>query len=150
MNLNRISVGWIVCASLALVAVVVVGWRMMPRSSDGAPFDNGFTSNISYPYTASPERERQIRDNYTRIRPGSSLSEVTFDMGTPDETRSLFDPFVLGRMERVGTTYWYFIEKKDPRNNLSARVVRVSFDLSGRVRAVDGWGLEKTSPKLIP
>jgi hypothetical protein len=95
--------------------------------------------NVSYPYRATPEWEKQIRAGRERIVPGMTMVQVESVLGTADEVHPLYEPQILDA-RRIGTTYWYLLEKKSADSDLDARVVRVSFDLEGRVIRVDFWG----------
>jgi hypothetical protein len=69
-----------------------------------------------------------------------TMAQVESVLGTADEVRPLYEPQILDS-RRIGTTYWYLLEKKSAESDLDARLVRVSFDLDGRVIRVDYWGL---------
>ena len=95
---------------------------------------------ITYPYIASPTRVKQIKQGYVRIRRGNSADEVKTILGLPDEVRPIFDRKNAKSAKNVGTSYWYFLEKKTKDDNLDAKLVWVSLDLKGVVFRVDHWG----------
>jgi hypothetical protein len=100
----------------------------------------GESVNIRYPYVASPDRAKQIREGRERIREGLSPLQVEAIIGVADEIRPLYEP-VHKNAERIGTTRWYYLEKKG-NSNTDSKCVRVSFDLNERVSQVDHWGFD--------
>src|SRR5687767_14750339 len=101
---RRAVVQWtLVCGGLVALAGAAAWVWLAPGWAEDAP-----VINITYPYRASPERERQIRAGFPRVAPGSSMTDVTDVLGEPDEVRPLYEP-VMFRPRRIGTTYWYFL-----------------------------------------
>jgi hypothetical protein len=68
-----------------------------------------------------------------------AVAEVKAILGNPDLTRPLYEPKIK-KPRRIGTTYWYLIEKNGPDSEAGDRLVRVSLDLHQRVMKVDHWG----------
>jgi hypothetical protein len=99
-------------------------------------------SEIKYPYYASPERKRNIVDGYQKIKTGIDANEVKRILGEPDEELDLYDPRNIKVGRKVGFTYWYLIQRvKDSGSQIEKdeKLVRVSFNLDGKVTHVDRW-----------
>jgi hypothetical protein len=95
----------------------------------------------TYPYEASPKRQQQIKDGFKRIKPGMTVAEVKAILGDPDEIRPLLQP--SKKAKRKGTTYWYLLFKKEKeRCRAGDKIVRVAFDLQGKVTRVRHWGFD--------
>jgi hypothetical protein len=139
---RRVVVGWLLVGGT--LALLVGAWALTRHARDTpVPLGADTTINITYPYVASPERQRQIREGFPRVRPGASRAQVIEILGTPDEVRPLYEPQVISAT-RVGTTYWYYLKKESEGTSLKAPVVRVAFDLGEQVTKVDQWGFDGT------
>jgi hypothetical protein len=138
--MRRRWVLWLVLAGAGLAAVGGAGvWVWHTCATPIPPADESII-NITCPYEATPERARQIRDGYHRVRLGASVAEVTTVLGDPDEVHPRYEPFIY-RPRRIGTVDLYYLAKPDDRSE-NMRGVRVSFDLDGRVSKVDHWGFD--------
>jgi hypothetical protein len=96
----------------------------------------------TYPFFASDERAKAIRDNYQRVAVGMALEEVAAIIGAPDEIRTLYEP-KMKRAKVIGYTHWYLIRrlvKSGSVNDQQEALVRVSYGLDDRVMRVDAWG----------
>lgn len=97
-----------------------------------------------YPFVASVARSERIFAGYRQVKPGMSVSEVNALLGEADEIRALFSP-TSKNAKPIGHTRWYVLRRltdNGSANDKQEAVVRVSFNLQGRVSAVDTWGLE--------
>jgi hypothetical protein len=122
-------------ATLAIVEAKAPGMQELYQAY---PF---VTSADPYPYVARPERERQIKEGFERINPAMSVAEVKAILGNPDETRPRREPYIKEKDAwRIGTTYWYYLEKKSADNFNDARFVRVWLDSNDQVSDVDHKG----------
>lgn len=92
---------------------------------------------FSNPYVASPERQKQIKEGFPKIKPGMTPEQMKAILGDPDEVLPLYEPKIKTG-KRIGATYWYYLEKKGRDKE---KVVRISLDLSGHVTEVDPRGL---------
>ena len=100
-------------------------------------------SEIKYPYYASPERKQAILGSYQKIQVGMDVNDVKKILGEPDEILPLYDPRDIKVGRKIGTTYWYLIQRvKGSGSSVIDRdekLVRVSFDLNEKVTHVDRW-----------
>jgi hypothetical protein len=55
----------------------------------------------------------------------------------PDEIHPLYEPEIFNP-KRIGKTYWYVLEGR--RRPTDESLVRISFDLTGKVIYLDHWG----------
>lgn len=97
---------------------------------------------IRYPYIATETRIKRIKSEYLKIKKGMSAQKVIEIMGKPDETQPLFTP-QKKRGKQIGFTCWYLIQrlKKNGSANERAEIlVRVSYNKTWIVTAVDHWG----------
>jgi hypothetical protein len=102
-------------------------------------------AGISYPYKATPEREKQIREGYGQIKPGMTTAQMKKVLSEPDLVTPLYEPKVKSG-KQVGHTYWYLIRqnKESGSVNEMAQVgvgVRATFD--GKIMSVDLFGMGK-------
>jgi len=100
---------------------------------------------ISYPYFATKERSDQIRNNYESIQLGMTPEQVKVLLGEPDETQPLFEPNIKNA-KQVGNTHWFLIQRKTDKGSVNAKdekLVRISYDLNGKVTRVDHWGFDE-------
>ncbi len=100
-------------------------------------------SGLSYPYIASPERADHIMTNFQAVQKGHSEEAVLKLLLTPDEVHELYEP-LKKNPKAIGKTYWYIIKRMQAEGSQTDKdesVVRVSFDLIGRVISVDHWGI---------
>ncbi len=99
-------------------------------------------AELRYPYYANEERASLIINQYTKIEIGSTAKEVLSVLPQPDEIRDLYEPKMY-KPDIIGSTYWYIIQRKAESGSViekDEKLVRVSFDLKGRVTKVDKWG----------
>jgi uncharacterized protein YuzE len=100
-----------------------------------------YASDIVYPYYATAERAKTIESGYTKIKEGLSARAVVSIMGKPDEIHELNEPKIKnGKI--IGFTYWYLIQRIKANSSQiekNEKLVRVSFDLNGKVTGVDKW-----------
>jgi outer membrane protein assembly factor BamE (lipoprotein component of BamABCDE complex) len=69
-------------------------------------------------------------------------TQVVTILGEPEEIRPLYEPKIWNA-KRIGTTYWFIIERRKPSGSVNERaekLVRVAFDLNQLVTRVDHWG----------
>jgi hypothetical protein len=99
------------------------------------------TVNITYPYVATAERERQIVTEFEKIELKATVAQVTEKLGQPDIILPLYQPPVY-RPKRIGFTYWYYVEKSSEQS-IDGKGVRIAFDLDERVIGIDHWGFVK-------
>lgn len=100
-----------------------------------------------YPFSASVERSATIRSRYQRVAAGMSPAEVISILGEPDEIRRLYSAST-GNEKHIGYTYWFVIRRAVENGSVNERqeaLVRISFDLKGRVMKVDHWGFDEAS-----
>jgi len=96
----------------------------------------------SHPYVATPERAARILGNYRKVKTGMSVEQVGAVLGEADEIRRLYEPRIK-HDRQIGVTHWYLIQRgRDPLGvgQQDEKLVRVSYDLQGRVTVVDHWG----------
>ena len=105
-----------------------------------------FTSTIqpemNYPYTASDERSELIRVQYMKIKIGDTEQMVVNLLTEPDEIFDLYEP-KKHNPRVIGKTFWYIIQrmcKSCSANEKKEKLVRISFDLNGKVFEVTHWG----------
>lgn len=101
----------------------------------------GEESSMSYPFVASKERQEFVKLVYRKVKIGHSNHEVRQLLGTPEIVLPLYEPKIKNP-KRIGSTYWYILQRLKARGSKGEKLVRISFDLAGRVTAVDQWGLE--------
>jgi outer membrane protein assembly factor BamE (lipoprotein component of BamABCDE complex) len=97
---------------------------------------------IKYPYTATAERKAAIKHGFKKIKKGMTYQQVRKLMGEPDETKPLYQPR-KHNPKQIGTTYWYIIQRIKESGSVNQKdeiLVRVSFNLSGKVIQIDQWG----------
>lgn len=98
----------------------------------------------TYPFHASAERAALIRARHKDLRPGMALAEVRAVLGEPDEVRPAYDPNVR-RARLIGHTYWYVVRRLVEHGSeaeMREALVRVRFNLEGKVESVVAWGLD--------
>ncbi len=95
---------------------------------------------VTKPLNANAQREAQILGGSAEVKPGMTTADVERLMGKSDDVKPLYEPVIINP-KRKGTTHWYVIEGNLQKIE-SFKGVRVSFDLEGRVTAVDGFRLE--------
>ena len=103
---------------------------------------------LSYPYVASPERQKFIIDNYKTIKINQTEQEVKQLLGTPEEIFPLYEPKVK-HPKKIGFTFWYILQRlkeNGSQNEKAEKLVRISFNLEGKVIAIDQWGFENKTP----
>jgi hypothetical protein len=96
----------------------------------------------AYPFFASDERARAIRDSYQRVAVGMSPEEVASILGAPDEIRALHEPKIKNA-KVIGYTHWYLIRRmvaSGSQKDMEESLVRVSYGLDDHVMRVDAWG----------
>ncbi len=106
-----------------------------------APIKLVTATDITYPYYATPERAKAINSGYHKIKIGLTVNEVVNIIGKPDEIHDLREPIKING-KKIGFTYWYLlqrIQENGSQNDKNERLVRVSFDLNGKVFRVDKW-----------
>ena len=104
-------------------------------------------NSISYPYIASGERQNFIQENYTKIKINFTENEVKQLLGTPEEILPLYGPKIY-EPKKIGYAYWYVLRRlkeNGTQNEKNEKIVRISFNLEGKVIAIDNWGLEKNN-----
>ena len=126
---------------------------------------NAFSQNdgMSYPYISSTERKKFITENYEKIQINQTEQEVKEILGTPDDILSLYEPKIK-KPKKIGFTFWYILQRLKSRrpechglargylqengsqNERVEKIVRISFDLKGKVIAIDQWGLKIQTP----
>ena len=100
-------------------------------------------AELSYPYIANDARANLIKTQYETIRLGDSELTVLDKLPNPDETRDLYEPKIYNP-KITGKTYFYIIQRmveSGSVNEQNEKLVRVTFNLDGRVTRVDHWGL---------
>jgi outer membrane protein assembly factor BamE (lipoprotein component of BamABCDE complex) len=96
----------------------------------------------AYPFAASPERAAAIQEKYNRVRVSMFPADVKAILGEPDEVRPLYET-TTRNAKQIGYTYWYIVRRVTPSGSVNEKqeiLVRISFDLNGRVTHVDHWG----------
>ena len=111
---------------------------------------NAFSQNdgMSYPYISSTERKKFITENYEKIQINQTEQEVKQILGTPDDILPLYEPKIK-KPKKNGFTFWYILQrlkKNGSQNERAEKIVRISFDLKGKVIAIDQWGLKTQTP----
>jgi hypothetical protein len=94
----------------------------------------------SYPFVASPERATTITSYYKMVTSGMTADEVAV-LGEPDEVRMLYAPKPK-QGEQIGHTYWYVLRRAKKSGSVDDKdesLVRISFDIDGKVTHVDRW-----------
>jgi hypothetical protein len=94
------------------------------------------------PLRASPQREAEILRGSGDIKSGMTAADVERLVGTPDQVLPLYEP-VVKNAKQIGTTHWYIIEESSDKP-ANSKAVRVSFDLDGRVTAIDRLGFDNS------
>ena len=113
-------------------------------------FTQAKSNELSYPYKASAQRESQILSGASRVTPGMNRKQVKAILDEPDEITDLFRRSDI-EAKPIGSSHWYIIQRKaSPQSepvDTNQKLIRVCFDLDGKVTSVDYWGIEK--PKDI-
>lgn len=127
-------------------ALSLIAWPMLLCAGMAVAQDDPFAPRQigSYPFQASAQREALIRARYKELRPGMALAEVKAILGEPDEVRPAYDPN-LRRARLIGHTWWYVIRRLVEHGSeaeMREALVRVRFNLEGKVESVVQWGLE--------
>lgn len=109
-------------------------------SVDGIPAIREITT---YPFIATLERAEIIRRGLANVSVGMSSAEVATVLGEPDEIYPLYVPrHKHGKV--VGYTQWYVIQRLAKNGSVDQKqesLLRLSFDLDGKVSKIDSWGL---------
>jgi hypothetical protein len=103
---------------------------------------------VKFPYVASPDKIRRVRDNYSIVGIGSSKDDVIRAFGTPDYEREYNSKAINSRC--VGYGFHYYFEKpEDMANEIHDKVVDVYFSPEGKATWIVGnVGLpEEGSPR---
>jgi hypothetical protein len=124
------------CCYLVFLLVIPLGDFMAP-----APLK---ATTITYPYVATPQRQKRIKRGIGQIKPGMPIGKVRLILGRPDLIRTLYEPKVW-HPKQIGKTYWYFIEVHDKGDFINAKLVRVSVGHDGKVLRVAYWGFSLPS-----
>jgi hypothetical protein len=110
----------------------------------GCSYGTQNTTKLKYPYIAPLEKANYIKENYKKISIGQSISKVETILGKPDEISPLYEP-IIKNGKIIGKSYWYFIQKLKENGSVNERqekLVRITFNLNGKVISVDAWGFE--------
>lgn len=102
---------------------------------------------LRYPFAAEADRAASLRRHYPSVVIGMSAAEVKSLLGEPDEVRRLYAA-AHKRSPHIGYTFGFVIQRAAGHGSADDRqevLVRVSFDLDGRVTKVDHWGLDADS-----
>ena len=124
-------------ALLVLVATVVGGCREDPSFlpepvNDGTPTARAFVEAIQeYPYEASPERAARIVAGLAEAKLCMSKAEIRSLLGQPDYGRLMSGPKGPNQ-EWLGTSWTYYLSKRDTTTNLNDPSVHVFFDTADR------------------
>jgi hypothetical protein len=110
--------------------------------SSGSADPSVYGPHLRFPYVASQEREKQIREGAKKITVGMTEAEVKRILGEPDIIRPLFEPKVI-KANRIGTTYWYLVEQEQNTDYENSKIVRIALDLNGNVTDIVAWGLRQ-------
>ena len=100
-----------------------------------------YASDIVYPYHATVERRTSINKGFLKIKQGLTVREVVSILGEPDEIHELYEPKIKNG-KKIGFTYWYLIQRIQPNGShieKNEKLVRVSFNLNGKVTEVVRW-----------
>lgn len=98
----------------------------------------------SYPHIANAERLAKIKAGYAQIAVDMRLAYAVAILGGPDEVLPLYKPNISSK-ECIGYTHWYVARrrvKNGSQDEKGEAVLRISYDMQGRVIAVDRWGLD--------
>ena len=96
---------------------------------------------ISYPYIASPVRQKFILDNYSQVKVGQTANEVKTILGTPEKTSPWYEARIY-KPKQIGFTFIYLLQQlkeHGSQNDKAVKLVRISFDLKGKVSKIDQW-----------
>lgn len=120
---------------LAILMALTISCGIRQPSLSGDPFAlQKFDDTTQFPYSASPEDQRRIRDKYGIVQNGMTGEEVLKIMGRPDEVDRLAGAFG----PTYGWSWTYSINKQFPRApDNSDNFVMIFFDKSGLVKKVE-------------
>jgi hypothetical protein len=118
----------LVAVFLALVATSAAGIDLRKPTRDSMPSYQQFEGKAwSYPYYASPERARKIRDGISFLSSCMSKAQIESTLGKPDYSQLSFGP--KGPAEKwIGSVWMYYLAKRDSTTNLNDPTVEVFFD----------------------
>jgi hypothetical protein len=117
----------------------------------GLPTYEQWRQRVVFPYTASEEKLRRVKDNYDHVGIGSSKNEIIEAFGLPDFEEEL-SPKEPNR-PCTGYEFRYYFEKpEEMTNELNDKAIAVFFTPSGEAEWIVGnVGLaEKGGPARRP
>lgn len=95
----------------------------------------------TYPFAVTSERYKVMTTNYMKIKNGMMPEQVEMMLGVPDEILPLYKT-KSKNAKPVGHSYWYVLRRAKKTGSVKEKdesLVRVSFDISGKVMSVDYW-----------
>ena len=112
-------------------------------AANNCPHDNGLPTyeqwrqRVVFPYTASEEKLRRMKDNYDHVGIGSSKNEIIEAFGLPDFEEEL-SPKEPNR-PCTGYEFRYYFEKpEETTNELNDKAIAVFFTPSGEAEWIVG------------
>ena len=133
----RIDFGDCAVETVTVDAVSGIVRLALPGANPFAPRSIG-----NDPFVASDERAARIRGKYHEVTAGMIVSGVKLLLGEPDEVRPLYEADgESGKL--LGHTFSYVLRRWEADGSAAEKneeLVRVSFDLSGKVTRVDYQG----------
>ena len=120
---------------IVALGVLCSGNSVLPDpkpQSDGMPTYQDFENKIQqYPYSASPERVRQIVGGIFKVTGCMTKAQIEVLLGQPDYSQLDYGPKGPGE-KWLGSHWMYYISKRNSGTNLYDPSVEVFFDTSGR------------------
>ena len=99
-------------------------------------------AELLYPYLASARRAVTIKSQYIKVQEGDTENTVINILPDPDEALDLYESKIYNP-KIIGKTFWYIIQRKVKSGSAKERdekLVRISFNLQGKVIEVVHWG----------
>jgi hypothetical protein len=119
-----------------------------PAASGAASSSGQFNRVTMYPYYASKEQCSRIRNNWKLIEVGASAARVKELLGEPDQINPTYEPQIKNPRQ-IGYSYVYLLRAlrgSGSVDEIQASLVRIHFDLDGRVARVDPVDVEQEIP----
>ena len=142
--------------ALMLVLLVTTGGGAKDAQPEAVPKLDGkktyeeFRASIqSFPYTAPRERRDRIVQGYSTLDVGMTKDNVARVIGEPDYSRLSYGP-KGPRMTWQGSSWVYYLSKRDDGANTRDAIVHVSFNTDDRAVWIKAENIEGLREKGTP
>jgi hypothetical protein len=104
--------------------------------TDNHPSCKEFVSSHKFPYQASPERQDQLRNNFSRLTSGLTKAQVEQILGEPDCASIIYSKSKQPGF--LGWSWTYFFEKPDPKvtNLKSDKSIEIFIKTNGKAHRI--------------